>query len=256
MKFEIYIPCDLLKPYVKSLAIQETEGERTYKILPDTGIVIGFQFKGGLFRLDSGKEDRLSTSGISGLSNQYKLFKNTPAIGTVLVTFKEAGATPFFKQPLHEIFHESISLDNFMLRSEPLTLEDKLCEAKTDRTRIDVVENFLISRLATAEQDKLVLAALSIIHKNKGNIRITELMGQLHTSQSPLERRFRQAVGTSPKKFASIVRLKFILESYQLGSSLTELGYQAGFYDQAHFIKEFKSFTGDTPECFFGNIKT
>jgi AraC-like DNA-binding protein len=70
-----------------------------------------------------------------------------------------------------------------------------------------------------------------------------------------LEKRFRQAVGTSPKKFASIVRFKHVIQRYDSGRSLTELAYEAGFYDQAHFIKEFKIFTGDTPEGFFPGEK-
>jgi methylphosphotriester-DNA--protein-cysteine methyltransferase len=92
---------------------------------------------------------------------------------------------------------------------------------------------------------------LTLIHQNKGTIRITELMAQLHISQSPLEKRFRQAVGTSPKKYASIVRMKHALQQFDAATSLTALGYEAGFYDQAHFIKAFKTFTGDTPENFF-----
>ena len=58
-------------------------------------------------------------------------------------------------------------------------------------------------------------------------------------------------MGASPKKFASIVRLKNLLQQYPNTGSLTELAYEAGFYDQAHFIKEFKAFTGDTPENYF-----
>ncbi len=105
--------------------------------------------------------------------------------------------------------------------------------------------------MTATEPDKLVLAALAIIHKSKGNIRIKELTEQLHISQSPLEKRFRQAVGAPPKKFASLVRLKYVIQQYSSANSLTELGYEAGFYDQAHFIKEFKTLTGDTPEKFF-----
>ena len=100
-----------------------------------------------------------------------------------------------------------------------------------------------------------MLAALALIHRSKGDIRIRDLMDQLHISQSPLEKRFRQAVGTSPKKFASIVRLKNVVQHYNVGASLTELGYEAGFYDQANFIREFKTFTGETPEKFFSGKK-
>ena len=255
MKFDTYIPCDILKPFVKSFAVQESTIENTYKVLPDTSLVIGFQYRGRLSRIHNGQESFLSVSGVSGLADYSRTFKNSPGIGTVLIFFKEAGATPFFKQPLHELFRESVSLDNFMLRSELLCLEEQLGEAKTDAQRITAVEHFLISRMTNTEPDKLVLAALSLIHKSKGNIRIKELMDQLHISQSPLEKRFRQAVGASPKKFASIVRLKNVIQQYNTVSSLTELGYETGFYDQAHFIKEFKTLTGDTPEKFFSDKK-
>ena len=80
-----------------------------------------------------------------------------------------------------------------------------------------------------------------------------DLAKQLHISQSPLEKRFRKIVGTSPKKFSSIVRFKHTIQYYNPQSSLTELGYEAGFYDQAHFIKEFKKFTGENPESFFSS---
>jgi AraC-like DNA-binding protein len=255
MRHENYIPSDILKPFVKSLAIQETDNESTYNVLPDIGLVIGFQFKGRLSRLQDGKEIVLSVSGVSGLADHNRAFKNTAGIGTVLVFFKEAGATQFFRQPLHELFRESVSLDNLMLRSELLYLEEKLAEVKADAQRIAAVEEFLIKRMTNREPDKLVLAALALIHKSKGNIRIKELTDQLHISQSPLEKRFRQAVGASPKKFASIVRLKNVIQQYDSSNSLTELGYEAGFYDQAHFIKGFKTFTGDTPEKYFSPKK-
>ncbi len=253
MRFDSYIPCDLLKPYVSAFVISETTEETTYKVLPDTGLVIGFQYKGKLAHIENAKEIQLSQSGISGLSNTYRIFKNSADIGTVLIFFKAGGAAAFFKQPIHELFRESVSLDNFMLRSELLILEEQLREAKTDLEKIQVTEQFLLSKLKQQAPDNLVLTAIALIHKSKGNIRMKEITEQLHISQSPLEKRFRQLVGTSPKKFASIVRFKHTLQSYNSQNSLTDLGYEAGFYDQAHFIKEFKNFTGDTPEIFFRN---
>lgn len=255
MNLVTYIPRDILKPYVKSFVVQQTTEEHTYKVLPDTGLVIGFQYTGKLSRLQHDIETPLSISGISGLADCSRTFKSSPNTGTVLVIFKETGAAQFFKQPLHELFRESVSLDNFMLRSELLCLEEQLAEAKTDEQRIASVEQFLIQRMANVEPDKLVLSALALIYKSKGNIRMKELAEQLFISQSPLEKRFRQVVGTSPKKFASIVRLKKVIQQYNASNSLTEIGYDAGFYDQAHFIKEFKHFTGDTPEKFFSAKK-
>jgi AraC-like DNA-binding protein len=251
VRFDTYIPCDALKPFVKALAISENADEKTYKVLPDTGLVLGFQYKGKLSRIQNQAPIPLHSSGITGLQDRYQLFKNTPDIGTILVFFKEAAGPAFFKQPIHELFRESISLDHFLLRSELLILEEQIGGAGTDSKRIELVEQFLISRIRPSVKDDLVLAALSLIHKSKGNIRIKELMIQLNTSQSPLEKRFRSVVGTTPKKFASIIRFKHTIQRYKPQNSLTDLGYEGGFYDQAHFIKEFKNFTGESPETFF-----
>ena len=253
MKSLTFLPRDILKPFVRSFVISEVEQEGSYTVLPDTGLVIGFQYKGRLNKVENNKSESLAISGITGLADHSRTFHNSNNIGTVLVFFKEAGASQFFRQPLHELFRESVSLDNFMLRSELLSLEEELAEAKSDDERISAVERFLIARMKNTAPDKLVLAALALIHKSKGKIRISELMDQLHISQSPLEKRFREVVGTSPKKFASIVRMKYVVNRYNPKSSLTELGYEAGFYDQAHFIKEFKSFTGEAPERFFSD---
>jgi len=81
MKFDTYIPCDILKPFVKSFAIQETTEESTYKVLPDTGLVVGFQYKGKLSRLQNNTETPLSISGASGLADYSRTFKNSPTSG-------------------------------------------------------------------------------------------------------------------------------------------------------------------------------
>ena len=236
------------------MVISESEIENTYKILPGTEIVIGFQYRGRLSYQEGNKNIPLSHAGLTGLTDQFKIFSNTPDTGSVLVFFKEGAAGNFFRQPIHELFGESVSLENFMLRSELLILEEKLQESKTDADKISIVEDFLIAQMNASLPDLLVVSAISMIYKNKGNIRIKEMLVDLHISQSAFEKRFRQVVGTSAKKFASIVRFKHTVNMYNRNGSLTALGYEAGFYDQAHFIKEFKHFTGDNPEAFFGKM--
>jgi hypothetical protein len=150
MKNVSFLPCDILKPFIRSFVISEAEQEGTYKVLPDTGLVIGFQYKGTLQKIENDKSASLAISGITGLADHTRTFRNSNNIGTVLVFFREAGAAQFFRQPLHELFRESVSLDNFMLRSELLFLEEELAEAKTDNKRISAVERFLVARMKTS----------------------------------------------------------------------------------------------------------
>ena len=246
-----FIPCDQLKPFVSRITVVEALDEATYKVLPGTGLVMGFQFRGGVSNITLTGVTKLTSSGITGIHNSARIYNSAANTGSVLVYFNDGGASTFFREPLNEIFDQSTSLDNFMLRSELLVFEERLCEARSDRNKVDLVEDFLISGMRSVEPDKLVMMAIALIHKKNGNIRISELLEDLHISQAPLEKRFRKVVGTSPKKFASIVRMRTAINNFNPDASLTELGYSAGFYDQAHFIKEFKNFTGDTPKRFF-----
>src|SRR5690606_27202033 len=115
--------------------------------------------------------------------------------------------------------------------------------AITDKQRIAIVEQFLLSQLKDIQTDKLIVEAVKIIYQTKGTIKIKALSERLFISQSPFEKRFRKLVGTTPKKFASIVRFNAVLDSFSNTKSLTEICYENHYFDQAHFIKDFKLFT-------------
>jgi AraC-like DNA-binding protein len=70
-------------------------------------------------------------------------------------------------------------------------------------------------------------------------------------SQSALERRFRKVVGLSPKKFAALVRLRHAVRLRAGGADFTAVAHGAGYFDQAHFINDFRRVTGSAPDAFF-----
>ncbi len=249
LSFVTYIPIDILKPFVKSFAISENERAGSYKILPDTSIVMGFQYSGRLSYSENNKTTPLNSPGITGLRDTFRIFNNTENTNTVLVMFTETGAGMFFNDPMHEIFGSSLPLDDLILRSQMDVIADQLSEGTTNNERINLVEKFLLSRINHKANDELINLAVTFIKQQKGNIKITALAEKLNISQSQFEKRFRKIVGASPKKFASIVRLRSVLNVKNI-SDYTSLGLDAGYYDQAHFIKDFKSFTGETPEQF------
>ena len=250
MRFEKHFPAERLKPYIKYLVVSENDLENEYKVLPSSGLVIGFQYKGQLAMIRENTEIRLNTAGVTGISDSYKIFKNTPGTGTVLVYFTETGFTHFASHPANELFNLSLSLDDIFDRTSVESLEEKLAFAITDKQRLDLVQQFLLSQLKDIYTDRLIVEAVRLIYQSKGTIRIKELIEKLFISQSPFEKRFRKIVGTTPKKFASIIRFNAVLDDLNSAKSLTELCYENNFFDQAHFSKDFKQFTGDTPENF------
>jgi len=254
MKFQVHLPCDQLLPYVKHLIISENEHASTYQVVPDTALVIGFQYRGKLAYLTDNQTHPLSTAGITGLMDTYRVFQNTADVGSVLVIFREIGAAKFLRHPLHELFGKSLSLEHFFDADKLVELEEKLVNAIGNHDRIILVEHFLIRHLNACPVDLLVNRALEYIHQSKGTIRISELASMLHTSASPLEKRFRQAIGASPKKFATIVRARNVLAAMEKGNQ-NYAEYLSSFYDQAHFIKDFKKFAAVTPEQYLKRLK-
>jgi AraC-like DNA-binding protein len=95
------------------------------------------------------------------------------------------------------------------------------------------------------------LTALQKIQAANSIVRIKELAGFLCISYDAFEKRFRKTVGTSPKQFSSIVRMKTIISKRPQSHTLFDLAIDAGYFDQAHFNKDFKLFTGQTPTDFF-----
>src|ERR1700743_1089048 len=159
-----FIPCDTLKPYIQSLMVSESEQAQSYTVLPGTSLVMGFQYRGKLTYQHEKTAISLATAGITGILNSFRIFENTANTGTVLVIFKEAGAGYFFKEPLHELYNESLSLEYFVKREQILALEEQLSAANSEEERIIIVEQFLLSRLQPRKDDLLVIAAIQQIH--------------------------------------------------------------------------------------------
>ena len=253
MKVSEYIPTKLLSPFIKAYRIIESEDELVNRVLPNTSLTIAFRFKGQNSYIADTKHSGLPTSTFSGLRKSVRLINYAPKTSTIIVLFKETGASAFFKEPLHELFEDSISLDNFINYQEISIIEEQLFEALNSIERISIVEQFLLDKLYNYETDKLISNAVEKIHLAKGIIKINQLANELYVSNDAFEKRFRKIVGTSPKQFSSIVRMAAIIKGNKQNKNLTDIAFEAGYYDQPHFNKDFKLFTGLTPTELFSS---
>lgn len=251
MKLEEYLPTELLRPFIRNYIIVESEDEMTNRILPNTSLALAFRYKGQVGYLSGGKQETLPALTISGLRKSVRLIHYLQDSATIIVLFKETGARAFFNEPLYELFEESISLDTFMKRHEVEVIEEQLAKAQINIQRVAIIERFLLSKLRSYSPDRLISTALEIIHSTKGAIKIRELADALYISNDAFEKRFRKVVGTSPKQFSAIVRMQTIVTQKQPAENFADIAFKAGYYDQPHFNKDFKLFTGLTPADFF-----
>ncbi len=112
------------------------------------------------------------------------------------------------------------------------------------------LENFLIQKALVRVYDpKLVRTAAKLLYHTKGQCRVEELADYCHASVRQIQRGFQNVVGASPKLFARILRFEQAQRRLMTDAEteLTGLAHECGYFDQAHFIKEFRAFTGKTP---------
>lgn len=251
MHIERFIPGEILKPFIRSYVFVETTEGLVNRILPDTALVMAFRYGGNISDITRAHANQLPSALITGLKKSPRLINYGPGTGNMLVLFKAAGAAAFFKHPLHELFEASVSLDNFIAQDDLALLEEQLAESASNQQRIIIVEQFLIKHIENHKQDQLILSALQKVRLSKGQIKIKELADAHYISQDAFEKRFRRVVGTSPKQFSTIIKIKSIVDSKVPNSSLSQMALEAGYFDQPHFNKEFKLFTGLNPTDFF-----
>ena len=251
MNMQQYLPAAILQPYIKAYLLIESEAGMTNHILPDTNLVMTFRYKGNVTWSEANGQHSVPAIALSGIRKTTRIIQYEKNTANFLVIFREAGAAAFFDLPLHELSDLSITAGQLLTAGRVNKVEDKLAAATDDRQRIRAVEQFLLSLLKQQQPDLVVQEAIHKIRLSGGNIVIKELLSALPVSRDPFEKRFRKLTGTSPKQFAGIIRLRNVIHNYSPAQTLTSIAHNAGYFDQAHFIKDFRSFTGKTPHDFF-----
>lgn len=166
------------------------------------------------------------------------------------------GKDPFFSNfRLGEARNQAVPLelvieDKRLIRDDLRSLDICLARSSDVAQRIASVEQFLMKLLQPfPEPDQIVIEAIGLIEKSKGQISVEKLASALDISARQLERKFIQHVHLSPKIFCRITRfrqMKLLLEKNR-ECSTCQLAYACGYYDQTHLIREFRLFTGQTP---------
>ena len=138
-------------------------------------------------------------------------------------------------------------------------IRNKITLELTQQSITKALDNYFMKYLSknTFHFDPRLLGALEIIMRNNGNIHLEK---ELDTGISPrqLRRMFEYYLGDTPKVFSKVVRFQQILRAKPSVQSLKEnkIFYDVGYYDQAHFIKDFKNFYGVTPNKAFRNLNS
>lgn len=251
MLIKEYRPQGVLASYVNSYQVISTENQITKTVLPETSPLLALRYEGRFDYIIHNRSTQMPALALAGLRSSVKQVYMAKNTGVFLVKFKELAIASFFKEPLHCFFEKGIAVDDLSLKQNISGVEEQLYKAKDDSERILAVEKFLISLLKQQGTDQLISAALQKIMAVHGNIKIKELARVLNISMDAFEKRFRRIVGVSPKRFSTLVRMKYAIKNKTAAQSVTDMALTLGYFDESHFIKDFKLFSGQTPFQYF-----
>jgi AraC-like DNA-binding protein len=133
---------------------------------------------------------------------------------------------------------------------------EKVLFGKSFVERIQLFEKFIESFTSEWSYQSIVEFCIKKIYLSKGNINIKQLSQDTGYSDRHIRKKFEESIGFSPKQFSEIVRFQNSLAMIGKGViyNSSDVVYENGYHDHAHFIKEFKKFTHLTPTQFIGNM--
>ncbi|HEX8567638.1 MAG TPA: AraC family transcriptional regulator [Pyrinomonadaceae bacterium] len=239
-----YPPSPRLNPFVASywsLQVSEIKEPENYRVLPDGCIDLLF---------DNISRPSGVIVGSMTKSVSVTLQPNARYFG---VRFRPGGASSFLNISLKEIADTQLKLED-VWRNAYSEFSDVM-DNKPVKRQIETVENLLEKQLSNnAIGNRKVQAAITLLNAHDGNYSVNMLSKTLEISRQHLNRIFTEAVGLNLKMFSRIVRLQAALKCARRApvNDWALFALENGYYDQAHFISDFKDLTGVTPTNFFG----
>jgi AraC-like DNA-binding protein len=189
----------------------------------------------------------------------HALYKTVPSIPlAIFVRFRPGSAFPIAGVAANELTNRIVSLEE-LWGSEATRLRDKLLFAPRIDQKLELLRRAFQLRAARNSQPSWAPIARRALHLMTENVRpprVNELAASIGVSTRHLRRTFTALIGISPKEFARIIRFQRAANAASSKINWSAIAADAGYYDQAHMISEFRALVGTTPERFMRRVSS
>jgi AraC-like DNA-binding protein len=254
IKYHVQHP--LLKNYIKFFwEFRFDIIEVNHKLIPQRNINLRFNLSETPHILSlNGNDHLLDNVYFPGLQDHFTNahLKLSGKVHTLGICFFPEGFYPFVKIPVVEFKNQLCGGYEVGLTWIKSTSE-RLKEAIDVRARLDIIENelvlLLIKNKDSFDRFQKIFKALK---QSENSLQIIDFCRQNNIGIRNLERMYNKYVGVPANTFGTLNRFHSSLNRllYKDFSKLSDLAYDHGYFDQMHFIKDFKRFTGNTPKDF------
>lgn len=186
---------------------------------------------------------------IAGVHDSYVHVAALGDAACVQLNLSPLGCWRLFGVAQHEVANRVVALDAFA-GPAAATLADAMHSASAWEERFTLFDNFLLACLARGRAiAPAVACAWDTLRATNGNVSIASLATASQCSRKHLAERFHEQVGVPPKTLARILRFEHVVERIVAsgGRRLSQHAHASGYFDHAHFDRDFRDFTGMTP---------
>lgn len=257
MNYQTFQPHADLNALVKcywTLEVPAQENSERQRIIPDGCIEMAFILGDDIKRYTSEDEFILQPRAmVLGQTIEPFYIEPTGYVNTFSVRFYPYGFANFVTIPIKNLANKETPIALLFGENPANELEQNIIRAAGTEERIAIIENFLFDKLnEEATVDSIVKSTVDIIFSTNGTTPINAILKDNLSKRRQLERNFSKQIGISPKQLGKVIRLQTALKLLlnQQAENLTKIAYESEYYDQAHFIKDFKEFTGTNPKDF------
>src|SRR5688572_15281906 len=260
MKFTEFPPSDILKPYIKCYFIFKSVSDIEFEdtVFPSGDMEMIFNLGEGVWESSvENKFFRTPQIELWGQITKPLAIKSKGRHTMLGIKFLTHSAAYFFDDEIG-MYNNLVSDVGDIIGSPVKILHSQLLETTELTRRIELIEKFLLKRLAGNEKkssriDK-VANILTSIKKDTAENNISTIASRHGITPRYLHKLIYQHTGLSPKSFNKINRFQLSLRLIAKNEQpFTSIAYDCGYFDQSHFIRDFKSFTGVTPSAYLEN---
>jgi len=260
MFYRRYLPAPSLTTYVECLWYSEGfEGAHAFeRLLPngESGIVIDLRERRGRDEIriwdaeDAGKYDAYAPAIFCGARTDCFVIDTNRQDRVIGIQFRPGGAAPFLPMPACEVANATYELDN-VWPGETALLREELMAAPGVAAMFAILERTLLARLRLDALDGAIAFAAACLTRRSAAMRVSDVAERAGMGSRRFMEKFREQTGLAPKAFQRVRRFQQVLQSLhtseRFDGSFAALAADCGYYDQAHFIHDFRRFAGMTP---------
>lgn len=240
----------LVKHYL--VLSRQTAEQQLYRMFSDGNPGIVFHLKDQLLQWNEGNlnPQLQPRSFVYGQLSHYNTIASSGDLSMIVVVLQPHTLFTHFHIPAEELKDQTLSLVD-LFGQEARDLEEQVISAASIELAIGHIEKLLRKRMMESSDLNMEISmAMEVIYQHHGIISIDQLLQILPVTEKQLERKFREHIGISPKRFADTIKFQHFLKLLQKQSDkgkIAELIYVSGYYDQAHLNNNFKRMTGLSP---------